>query len=75
MYLNPVEIELLLLFQNNYLYPKNREDFFKAIEKLDSNRLYIEKVLSKSDKIYYNIADYFKDYSDENIQNVIDHIL
>lgn len=75
MILTPVELELVLLLQKNFLYPKTKEELFKSIDVLDQTPVNIERVMSKSHKVCYNIKNYFEDYTDEQIDNLIKNII
>ena len=75
MLLSPIEIELVLLLQRNYLYPKTKEELIEAIRVLDKDVLNKEKILSKTYIRCVNIEDFFKDYTEDKVQNIISHIL
>ena len=75
MLLSPIEIELVLLLQRNYLYPKTKEELMEAIKVLDKDVLNKEKILSKTYIRCVNIEDYFKDYTEDKVQKIISHIL
>lgn len=75
MLLSPIEIELVLLLQRNYLYPKTKEELIEAIRVLDKDILNKEKILSKTYIRCVNIEDFFKDYTEDKVQNIISHIL
>lgn len=75
MLLSPIEIELVLLLQRNYLYPKTKEELMEAIKVLDKDILNKEKILSKTYIRCVNIEDYFKDYTEDKVQKIISHIL
>ena len=75
MLLSPIEIELVLLLQRNYLNPKTKEELIEVIRVLDKDILNKEKILSKTYIRCVNIEDFFKDYTEDKVQNIISHIL
>lgn len=72
--MNIIQANTILLFRNNMMYPKNKEDFFKNLSTLDSNKDNIDKVLKNSFNLYFTITQYYKENEDE-IQAVIKSII
>lgn len=75
MLLSPVDIEVVLLLKDNFLYPKTKEEFLEALKKLDSNDINKEKVLSKMHTVYRSIYDFYVNSSDDRVNTIINSIV
>ena len=40
MILNVVDMELIIIMRNNFMYPKNKDEFFNYIREIDKNDFY-----------------------------------
>lgn len=75
MILNVVDMELIIIMRNNFMYPKNKEEFFNYIREIDKNDFYKERILSKSYLLHRNIEDFYKDITDEKLDTLLKSIL
>ena len=75
MILNIVDMELIIIMRNNFMYPKNKDEFFNYIREIDKNDFYKERVLSKSYLLYRNIEDFYKDITDEKLDTLLKSII
>ena len=75
MILNIVDMELIIIMRNNFMYPKNKEEFFNYIREIDKNDFYKERILSKSYLLHRNIEDFYKDITDEKLDTLLKSIL
>lgn len=64
--LTQVDVELILILRERFLYPKNEEDFFKVLNDLDKEEDIRNRLLSKSFKVYRSIVDLYKEKISEN---------
>ena len=71
MILNIVDMELIIIMRNNFMYPKNKEEFFNYIREIDKNDFYKERILSKSYLLHRNIEDFYKDITDEKLDTLL----
>ena len=72
--LTQVDVELILILRQRFLYPKNKEDFFKVLNDLDKEEDIRNRLLSKSFKVYRSIVDLYKEKISEN-ENSLEGIL
>lgn len=75
MILNIVDMELIIIMRNNFMYPKNKEEFFNYIREIDKNDFYKERILSKSYLLHRNIEDFYKDITDEKLDTLLKSII
>ena len=75
MILNVVDMELIIIMRNNFMYPKNKDEFFNYIREIDKNDFYKERILSKSYLLYRNIEDFYKDITDEKLDTLLKSII
>ena len=75
MILNVVDMELIIIMRNNFMYPKNKEEFFNYIREIDKNDFYKERILSKSYLLHRNIEDFYKDITDEKLDTLLKSII
>ena len=75
MYLNPIEVQLVIEFQKKYMYPKNRTEFFDCLKKLEEDPLNVEIILAKCHRMTHSLSDYFKEYTDDRIDSIIAYIV
>lgn len=75
MILNVVDMELIIIMRNNFMYPKNKDEFFNYIREIDKNDFYKERILSKSYLLHRNIEDFYKDITDEKLDTLLKSIL
>ena len=75
MILNVVDMELIIIMRNNFMYPKNKYEFFNYIREIDKNDFYKERILSKSYLLHRNIEDFYKDITDEKLDTLLKSIL
>lgn len=74
MALNMIQMETVLLLRENYMYPKNEEEFFIKIKELDNNNRSIERVLKRSHDIYFSITQYYEKNKKE-IKEILENII
>lgn len=75
MYLNNIDVEVVILLKKYYMYPKTRQAFFECLKEIEKDPLNLEKVLSKSRLVYRTISEYYRDISDEKLNNILNSIL
>ncbi len=75
MILNVVDMELIIIMRNNFMYPKNKDEFFNYIREIDKNDFYKERILSKSYLLHRNIEDFYKDITDEKLDTLLKSII
>ena len=75
MILNVVDMELIIIMRNNFMYPKNKDEFFNYIREIDKNDFYKERILSKSYLLYRTIEDFYKDITDEKLDTLLKSII
>ena len=72
--MNIIQVETVLILRERYMYPKNKEEFFKFIKELDKDIKSVERILKKDNKITFSIEKYYlknTDLVDDVIKNVI----
>lgn len=75
MILNVVDMELIIIMRNNFMYPKNKDEFFNYIGEIDKNDFYKERILSKSYLLYRTIEDFYRDIDDEKLDTLLKSII
>ena len=72
--MNIIQVETVLILRERYMYPKNKEEFFKFIKELDKDIKSVERILKKDNKITFSIEKYYlknPDLVGDVIKNVI----
>lgn len=76
--LSQIDIELILILRQRFLYPKNEEEFFKVLNDLDKEEEIRNRLLSKSYKVYRSIVDLYKEKISENgdlLEGILNNII
>ena len=75
MILTPPELELILILRENHNYPRNKEELYLCIKKLDENHFLSDRVLKKIATPIFSIEEFFNTLSDRTIESIKKNII